>query len=141
MTLEDSGWLAVAIDVVLVDPDDRERIERDRRGAFRPTWRLAADPSLNDSKAKLVFIVPVGRMGTPQCRGLVHPVRADHPMWGKLREGDRLTLLVQSRVAGHGTVNWIADMDSGLHDGQRQALVRWGATGRLPDFRRQGSAG
>lgn len=136
LPLHAASWLAVAIDVRLADPDDRERIERDRRGAYRPTWRLVANPSLDDSEARLVFITPVGRIGTRPCRALIHPVRADHPLWSRLREGDDLTLLVQDRIAGQGTVKWIADMDSGLHDGQLHALVHWGATGRLPEFRR-----
>jgi hypothetical protein len=136
MTLEASGWLAIAIDVLLIDPDDRQRIERERRGAYRPTWRLVSDPSLDDSAAPLVFISPA-RGGTRPYRVLLHPVRADHPLWSQIREGDDLTLLVQDRVAGQGMVNWIADMDSGLHDGQRHALLHWGATGHLPEFRRQ----
>jgi hypothetical protein len=136
MTPEYSGWLAIAIEVLLADPDDRERIERERRGAYRPTWRLVANPSLDDSEARLMFIAPVGRMGTRPCRALVYPVRADHPLWSQVREGDDLTLLVQDHVAGQGSVKWIADMDSGLHDGQRHALVHWGATGHLPEFRR-----
>jgi len=131
-----SSWLAVAIEVLLADPGDRERIERDRQGACRPTWRLVANPSLDDSEARLVFITPT-LAGTRPCRVLLHPVRADHPLWSQLREGDDLTLLVQDRVAGQGTVNWIADMKSGLQDGELHALVRWGATGRLPDFRRK----
>jgi hypothetical protein len=141
MTLRPSdGWLAVAIEVLLADPVDRERIERERRGAYRPRWRLVANPLLDDSDARLVFITST-LAGRRPCRMLLHPVRADHPLWSQIREGDDLTLLVQDRVAGQGMVNWIADMDSGLHDGQRQALVRWGATGHLPEFRRQGSAG
>lgn len=136
MTIEAPGWLAVAIDVVLLNPNDRKRIERERRGAYRPTWQLGSDPSSSDSDAPLVFLAP-GRDEAGSCRALLHPVRVDHPLWGQLHEGHGLTLLVQDRLAGHGTVNWIADLASGLQDGQLQELVHWGATGYLPEFRRQ----
>jgi len=132
----EASWLAIAIEVRLTDPDDGERLNYDHQGANCPTWKLVANPSIHDSKAQCVFVTPTSA-GRRPCRVLLHPVRSDHPLWSQIREGDDLTMLVQDRVAGQGMVNWIADMDSGLHDGQLQALVRWGATGRMPDFRRK----
>jgi hypothetical protein len=127
-------WLAFGINLVLLDPADRERIERDRRGGYRPTWSRVGGSEESDADAPLVYIVPVGRMGTSQCRALLHPVRADAPLWGSLRPEDELDLHVAGREAGHGTVAWVSPMGSGLVEGELSRLVRWGATGRGPDL-------
>jgi hypothetical protein len=126
-------WLAFGLDVTLVDPDDRQRIERDRRGIYRPTWRTP-DAEQEDSDAPLVMIVHAESPPCPRCRAVVHPVRADSPLWGTLDHGDELVLLVENRVAGAVRVNWIAAMGRGLVNGQLREFIRWSNNGRPPNL-------
>lgn len=128
-------FLAIGLELLLVDGDDRDRIERDRLGRHKvfPSWRRQGDVSPENPETVPIMIVgpPRGKRG-PAIRVILNPVSKASPVFRALVAGDVLVMELDDQPRGQATVIWVATVDRGLTKVQLDSLAHWNAGGATP---------